>query len=142
MWVDMLTMYEDGGRPIGGWRHGANRTRAHGMVRYGQEFVDEIRDKVSVCSLDQGPDKERLKLYRASLLHIASGEMRITGLEYDQVFRKYTAQTWDMRVLAPERCTHEDALSLIRSITIGSRLSLAALRNLVRELEQDERVCA
>lgn len=95
MRVRVRLRYEDGGRPIALWRQGFERGwDAEGVMILRGELVKLLNDHVRVARLFTLDGKPLLEpLYRAEML-VEQKRVRVLGLEYDELTRKFTAQTW------------------------------------------------
>lgn len=125
MWVEVRLRYEDGGRPIAKWRDALPPKVVYGELSQGLESYRPLNDTMPVARLRMpGPVPDVLPpLLRASTLRIKNGEIHITGQEHEELFNKFTVQTWTVRVLAPRCPTKEEAvdqcIALARSVSIG-----------------------
>ncbi len=104
MKVLATTRFDPNGRPIAKWRQAMLRDGdgITGEFSLRSEFVVVFRDHMAVGRL-RGPagDEDLLPpLFRAEILHMADGIIRVAGLARDPCAERYTAQTWHLQELA------------------------------------------
>jgi hypothetical protein len=96
-------LFEDGGRPLARHRLAMPPKLAIGVFRYQEHYLKQCLRTTYLATL-LGPGGENMvpPLYDAVLRYGEGVELTISGLELDDVSRKFTAMSWRLQFIPDE----------------------------------------
>jgi hypothetical protein len=97
---DLVTvLFEDGGRPLAKHRLAFPLQRHEGLFVLKETRCDVLRRTVLLARLLNAENDDVIApLYDAKVVYFDGGEARVAGLELDTLNRKFTGQTWHVRI--------------------------------------------
>lgn len=107
---DQVTLlYEDQGRPLARHRLAFPLAEYAGAFTFDEVHVPAFHRTMPVARLvdPQGADVVP-PLHDAKLLWMKAGVARITGIEVDELSRRRTVQTWNVRLQGYDMAAHID----------------------------------